>query len=244
MRGFTAVLKRELTSYFTHPTAYAVIIIFLLLSTVFAFTYGSFLESRQAELSISFFFYHPLLHMLLVPAVGMRLWSEEQRTNTIELLGTMPISSFSAICGKFAASCCVWIVALALSFPMVLTVSYLGDPDFQVITGAFIGSFLVAACFLSVTMLISAFSKDQVVTLIASIATCMLLVLIGYEPAAAVLYKGLDENVADSIMQFSVFTYFDEITRGLFRLRSLLYFVLMIGVCLWGTAIVIRSKRA
>ncbi len=244
MRGFTAVLKRELTSYFTHPTAYAVIVIFLLMSTVFAFTYGNFLEARLAELSVSFFFYHPLLHMLLVPAVGMRLWSEEQRTNTIELLGTMPISPFAAILGKFAAACCVWLIALALSFPMVLTVDYLGDPDFYTITAGYLGSFLVAACFLALTMLISAFSRDQVVTLIGSIAACMVLVLIGYEPAAEVLYKGLDESVADSIMRLSVFTYFDEINKGLFRLSSLLYFLLMIGVCLWGTAIVIRSKRA
>lgn len=244
MYGFVTIVKRELLSYGTHVTAYAVVVVFLLLSTVLAFSFGGFLEARLAELTVSFFYFHPLLHMWLVPAVGMRLWSEEQRMNTIELLGTFPIGSFTAIFGKFVAAAVVWMLALVLTFPMVLTVDYLGNPDYWTIAAGYLGSYMVIITFLAITMLVSALSGDQVVTLVVSVLLCSGLVLVGYQPVADVLYKGLAESSADRVMGLSVYPKFEEVSRGVLRLPVLIYFLGVTGVALWGTGLVIRSKRA
>ncbi|MDB4429153.1 ABC transporter permease, partial [bacterium] len=160
------IFKRELTSYFTQPTAYAIVIVFGFLSSLLAFTLGQFWNVADASLNGSFFVYHPLLLMILVPAVSMRQWADEHYTGTIELLGTFPIKLGSAIIGKFLASAVVWALALALTFPMILTVNYLGSPDPWTIFSGYLGSFLVCLTFLAITTLVSSFTRDQVVALI------------------------------------------------------------------------------
>ena len=175
------IFKRELSSYFSQPTAYAIIVVFLLLSLGFTFTFGNFMRVGDASLEYSFFFWHPWVFMVLVPAVGMKLWSDEQRTGTIELLGTFPISVWSAIFGKYLASCLVWLVALLLTFPIVITVNWLGDPDNGVILASYLGSFLMAGAFLAIGSCISALTKNQVIAFIIAATICFLLVMSGLE---------------------------------------------------------------
>src|ERR1035437_216058 len=145
MKHIWTIYKRELGSYFTQPTAYAIIIIFLLLSLGLTFTFGRFIRIGDATLEWSFFFWHPWIFMLLAPAVGMRLWSNDQRNDTIEPLGTFPISTWSAILGKYLAAVTVWLVALLGTFPIIITVNYLGSPDNGAILSGYIGSFLVCS---------------------------------------------------------------------------------------------------
>src|SRR5689334_13976952 len=168
------ITKRELTSYFTSPVAYVFIVIFLLLLGFFTFMLGGFFERGEASL-ISFFYWHPWLYLFLVPAVGMRLWSEERRQGTMELLLTMPITPWQAIVGKFLASWLFLGIALALTFPITMTVNYLGNPDNGVIFASYVGSFLMAGAYLAITSMTSAMTRNQVVSFIISVVICFLL---------------------------------------------------------------------
>ena len=262
------IFKRELGSYFAQPTAYAIIVIFLMLAMGLAFTFGSFIKAGDASLEWSFFFWHPWIFMLLAPAVGMRLWADEQRNGTIELLGTFPVSTRSAIIGKFLAAATVWLVALACTFPIVITVNYLGAPDNGVILSGYIGSFLVCCSFVAVTMLVSACTRDQVVCLIVSVFVCFLAVVIGYDPVARALdsfatppaadvmsatgvwaqlvrlwYQGVAQ-VVEVATSFGVWNHFASLNRGLFRLQDLVWFGSIILVSLLGTSAILSAKRS
>jgi len=191
------IYKRELTSYFAQPTAYAIIVIFLVLSMGLTFSFGNFMRIGDASLEWTFFFWHPWIFMLLAPAVGMKLWADEQRTGTIELLGTFPLSTRSAIIGKFLAAATVWAVALLLTFPIVITVNYLGNPDNGAIISGYLGSFLVCCTFLAITMLVSACTRDQVVCLIVSVLICVTMVLCGYDDFTRELAKAASPAAVD-----------------------------------------------
>ncbi len=243
MSSFT-IYKRELASYFSQPTAYAIIVIFLLFSLGLTFTFGEFMRVGDASLQWTFLFWHPWVYMLLVPAVGMRLWADEQRTGTIELLGTFPVSTWSAIIGKFLAGATVWLVALALTFPIVLTVNFLGNPDNGAILSGYIGSFFVCCTFLAITMLVSACTRDQVVCLIVSVSICVLLLLCGYDPVTRELAKVVSPGVLDGITAFGVWDHFTSPNGGLFRLKDLIWFGSVIFVCLLGTSAILSAKRA
>ena len=238
------IFKREITSYFTQPTAYAIIVVFLLLSLGFAFTFGNFMRVGDASLEYSFFFWHPWIFMVLVPAVGMKLWSDEQRTGTIELLGTFPISVWSAIFGKYLASCLVWLVALLLTFPIVITVNDLGDPDNGVIFAGYIGSFLVCCTFLAVTMLASACTRDQVVCLIIAVVICVAMVLCGYDDFVREAGKATTESVGSALSSLGVWDHFRSLTRGSFRLQDAVWFGSIIVTSLLGTSAILSAKRA
>lgn len=238
------IFKRELTSYFTQPTAYAIIVIFNLLSIGLMFTFGRFWDFQDASLNYSFFWWHPLLLMILAPAVSMRMWTDEHRSGTIELLGTMPLSMRSAILGKFFAAAVVWFLALLLTFPVVTSVNYLGDPDNWAIFSGYIGSFLVCCTFLAITSLISAFTRDQVVALIISVAVCFLLTVCGIDQVINELRRSWDKESIDILSSIGVYSHFQEATRGLLRFPSLLYFFGLISVCLIGTNLVLKSQRA
>lgn len=238
------IYKRELTSYFSQPTAYAILIIFLLLSTGLAFTFGNFMRIGDASLEWSFLFWHPWIYMLLAPAVAMRLWSDEQRNGTIELLGTFPLSTWSAIVGKYLAAATVWLLALLLTFPIVITVNYLGSPDNGAILSGYLGSFLVCCTFLAITMLVSACTRDQVVCLIVSVAVCVLMVLCGYDDFTRELGKITSPAVVEAVVSFGVWDHFRSTTRGLFRLQDLVWFATMIGVCLLGTSAILSARRS
>lgn len=243
MSSFT-IYKRELSSYFSQPTAYAIIVIFLLFSLGFTFTFGGFIRAGDASLEWSFFFWHPWFYALLAPAVGMKLWADEQRTGTIELLGTFPISTRSAILGKYFAAATVWLIALALTFPIVITVNYLGDPDNGNIIAGYVGSFLVCCTFLAITLLVSACSRDQVVCLIVSIFICAVLVLCAYDDVTGALSKVLSPAVLEGVTSLGVWEHFRSLTSGFFRVKDFVWFASGILVCLFGTSAILSSKRA
>jgi len=238
------IFKRELKSYFTQPTAYAIIVIFLLFSMALAFTFGKFIAVGDASLEWSFLFWHPWIYMLLAPAVGMRLWADEQRYGTIELLGTFPISTWKVIIGKYLAGASVWLIALLLTFPIVLTVNYLGSPDNGSILSGYIGSFLVCCTFLAITMLVSAFTRDQVVCLIVSVSICVLMVMGGYDDVTLQLAKIVSPSVLEGITALGVWSHFSSLSRGLFRFQDLVWFTSLISVSLLGTSAILSAKRA
>lgn len=240
-----AIAKRELSGYFASPVAYVFIVIFLLLTGFFTFMAGFFFERGQAQLKDSFFVWHPWLYLFLVPAVGMRLWSEERRLGTIELLLTMPITAWQAIVGKFLASWLFLGLALALTFPVVLTVNYLGDPDNGVILCAYFGSFLLGGSYLAISCMTSAMTRNQVVSFIVSVVVCLFLILCGWPPVTRLI-----ENVTESpwlveaVAAFSVMTHFDTFQRGVLDSRDLIFFLGVMVFSLFTTSVIIRSHRA
>jgi ABC-2 type transport system permease protein len=237
------IYLRELKSYFAQPTAYAIIVIFVFLSLGMTFTFGQFMRAGDASL-FSFFFWHPWLYMLLAPAIAMKLWADEQRNGTIELLGTFPVSTWSAIAGKFLAAATVSLVALLLTFPMVITVNYLGNPDNSAIISSYIGSFLVCCTFIAITMLVSAFTRDQVVCLIVSVAICTIMVLCGYEPVTTELAKATSPGTVEAVVSLGVWSHFASLDRGMFRLQDFIWFASFISISLIGTSTILSAKRA
>src|SRR5918912_3345205 len=215
-----AVMKRELGGYFTSPIAYVFLVIFLLLTGFFTFTVGNFFERGEASL-VSFFTWHPWLYLFLVPAVGMRLWSEERRLGTLELLLTMPITTWQAIVGKFLASWVFLALALLLTFPVVVTVNWLGDPDNGVIVAGYIGSFLLAGAYLAVSCMTSAMTRNQVVAFIVSVVLCLFLILAGFNPVTDLLTRWAPPAFVDTVAAFSVVTHFDAFQRGVIDAKDL-----------------------
>jgi ABC-2 type transport system permease protein len=242
MNGVVAVLKREVASYFATPIAYVFIVIFLAVSAWFTFSFGNFYERDQADLA-SFFTWHPWLFLFLVPALSMRLWSEERKSGSIELLMTLPIEVWQAVLGKFLAAWAFTGLAIALTFPIWITVSYLGDPDHGVILAAYIGSFLMAGGFLAVGSCISATTKNQVIAFILSVAVCVVLLVAGFEPVLDAL-SWAPQAFVDAVASFSFLTHFTDISRGVVDVRDLLYYALLIATCIYVTTIVLHLKKA
>ncbi len=238
-----AIVKRELGGYFTSPIAYVFLIIFLLLTGFFTFTVGSFFERGEASL-VSFFTWHPWLYLFLVPAVGMRLWSEERRLGTIELLLTMPVTTWQALAGKFLASWLFLALALALTFPVVITVNYLGNPDNGVIFTGYVGSLLLAGAYLAITSMTSAMTRNQVISFIVAVLICLFLILAGYEPVTGLLSRFASARVVDLVAAFSVMTHFEGFQRGVVDLRDIVFFASLMGFALFTTGVIIRSHRA
>jgi ABC-2 type transport system permease protein len=243
LRNIVVIAKRELISYFTSPIAYVFIVIFLLLSGFFTFMFSHWFTLGQASLN-AFFIWHPWLYEVLVPAVGMRLWSEERRIGTIELLLTMPVTVWQAIVGKFLAAWVVLGIALALTFPMIVTVNYLGHPDNGVIIAGYLGSFLMAGAFLSITCITSAITRNQVVSLILSVVAGLFLILAGFTPITDLLINWASPAVVDTIASFSVITHFMGIQKGILDSRDLIYFASVICFSLFTTSVIIRAHRA
>jgi ABC-2 type transport system permease protein len=238
-----AVMKRELGGYFTSPIAYVFLVIFLLLTGFFTFTVGNFFERGEASL-VSFFTWHPWLYLFLVPAVGMRLWSEERRLGTLELLLTMPITTWQAIVGKFLASWLFLALALALTFPVVITVNWLGDPDNGVIVAGYVGSLLLAGAYLAISCMTSAMTRNQVISFILSVMICLFLILAGYTPVTDLLTRFANAFVVQVIAAFSVMTHFEAFQRGVLDTRDVIFFVTVIGFALFTTGVIIRNQRA
>jgi len=243
MRAIRVIAKRELASYFSSPVAYVFLVIFLLLTGFFTFTAGSFFERGEASLA-AFFGWHPWLYLVLVPAVGMRLWAEERRSGTMELLLTMPVTPWEAIVAKFLASWIFLSVALALTFPAVVTVNVLGDPDNGVIFAGYLGSLLLAGAYLAITCMTSAMTRNQVVAFILSVVLCLFLILAGFNPVTDLLVRWASPAAVDTVAAFSVVTHFDGFQRGVIDLRDLAYFLSVIGFALFATGVIIRGHRA
>src|SRR6187397_2408330 len=193
------ITKRELAAYFSSPLAYVFIIIFLLLCGFFTFMVGGFFERGEASLVRPFFDWHPWFYLFLVPAVGMRLWAEERRVGTLELLLTMPITSWQAIVGKFLASWLFLLLALVLTFPVVLTVNYLGRPDNGVIFCGYVGSWLLAGSYLAISCITSAMTRNQVVSFIISVVICLFLILAGFPPVTNLLVRWAPEWLVSGV---------------------------------------------
>lgn len=242
-QNIKTIAKRELTGYFASPVAYVFIVIFLLMTGFFTFMLGGFFERGEASLA-SFFVWHPWLYLFLVPAVGMRLWSEERRLHTMELLLTMPVTAWQAIVGKFAASWLFLILALALTFPVVFTVCYLGDADLGVIFCGYVGSALLAGGYLAVACLTSAMTRNQVISFILSVVVCFFLILAGWEPVTNLLVRWAPGWVVDLVSSFSVMPHFISFQRGVIDSRDLVFFLSLIGFSLFSTGVVIRNLRA
>jgi ABC-2 type transport system permease protein len=237
------VFRRELASYFATPVAYVFIVIFLLLAGWFTFYLGGFFENGQADL-VPFFSFHPWLYLFLIPAVAMRLWAEERKSGSIELLLTLPITMLQAVVGKFLAAWAFVGIALSLTFPLWITVNYLGDPDNGAILAGYVGSLLMAGSFLAIGSCISATTRNQVVAFILTVVVCLVLLLAGLPMVLDVLGVVLPQVIVDAIASLSFLTHFKAIGKGVIDLRDLLYFGLMIGFWLYANAVVIDLKKA
>jgi gliding motility-associated transport system permease protein len=238
-----AIMKRELGAYFSSPIAYVFLVIFLLLAGFFTYTVGNFFERGEASL-VSFFTWHPWLYLFLVPAVGMRLWSEERRLGTMELLLTMPVTTWQAIVGKFLASWVFLALALALTFPVVLTVNYMGDPDNGIILTGYVGSLMLAGSYLAVSCMTSAMTRNQVISFIVAVMICLFLILAGYTPVTDLLSRWANPAVVNVIAGFSVMTHFEGFQRGVLDLRDVIFFASVMGFALFTTGVIIRGQRA
>ena len=239
------IAKRELLAYFSSPVAYVFIVIFLLLNGFFTFMIGGFFERGEASLANSFFMWHPWFYLFLVPAVGMRLWADERRVGTLELLLTMPIAPWEAITGKFLASWLFLGLALGLTFPVVLTVNHLGSPDNGVIFAAYVGSWLMAGAYLAVSCITSAITRSQAVSFILAVVGCLFLILAGFPPVINLL-QNLTHNwqwLVDVITSFSVITHFEGFQKGVLDSRDILFFLSVIGFSLFTTSVVLRTHR-
>jgi len=237
------IAKRELAAYFDSPVAYVFLVVFLLLAGFFTFSLGGFFELGEASLN-SFFTWMPWLFLFLVPAVGMRLWSEERRLGPIELLLTMPVTPWQAIIAKFLASWAFLAIALTLTFPVVITVNWLGDPDNGVIVAGYVGSLLLAGAFLSIASLTSALTRNQVIAFILALMLCLMLILVGFAPVTTMLSRFADMWLVDTIASFSVLTHFEGFQKGVLDTRDLFFFFSLIAFSLFATGVVLRSHRA
>lgn len=245
LRNIKAIAQRELIAYFSSPVAYVFIVIFLVVAGFFTFNLGGFFQRGEASLT-SFFMWQPWLYLFLVPAVGMRLWAEERRLGTLELLLTMPVTSWQAIVGKFLASWIFLGLTLLMTFPLVITVNYLGSPDNGMILGSYLGSFLLAGGYLAISSLTSSMTRNQVISFILSVVICLFLILAGYPPVTEMVRRTFpDANwLVDSVASFSVMTHFDPFQRGLVDLRDVVFFFSIMGFALFGTGVVLRGHRA
>jgi gliding motility-associated transport system permease protein len=237
------IFEREFASYFATPVAYIFIVIFLMLSGVFTFYLGQFYERGQADLS-SFFGFVPWLYLVLIPAVSMRLWSEERRSGTIEMLMTLPIETWQLVLGKFFAAWVFVGLALFLTFPLWITVNYLGAPDNGVILGAYIGAWLMSGGFLAVGSCISALTKNQIIAFILTLVVCFVLVVSGF-PIVQDSFTGWAPLwLVDGLSSLSFLTHFNAISRGVIDFRDAIYFLVVIATWLYATSLVIEIKKA
>jgi ABC-2 type transport system permease protein len=243
MNKVIVIFRRELASYFATPLAYVFIIIFLLLTAIFTFQIGGFLERGQADLQ-AFFRWHPWIYLVLIPAISMRLWAEERNSGSIELLMTLPIELWQAVAGKFLAAWAFAGIALALTFPIWVTVNYLGSPDNGVIVAAYLGSWLMAGGFLAIGMCLSAATRNQVIAFITAALVGFLFLLAGF-PLVLDLVRGvLPEQIVEGIASLSFLTHFEAISKGVIDLRDVVYFVALAAFWLMATALVLDMKKA
>ena len=243
-----AVLKRELRSYFESPVAYVFLVVFLMLTAFLTFAVGRYYENGQADLR-AFFVWHPWVYMILVPAAAMRLWSEERRSGTIELLLTMPITLSQAIMGKFLAAWLFLAIALVLTLPVLFTTMYLGSPDLGVALTGYIGSFLLAGTYLSVGMLTSAMTRNQVISFVLSVVICLFLLLAGWPPVTDFLVRAVQDRpglewLVHGVAAFSFMPHYEAVQRGVVALRDLVYYVSVIMFMLFATHLVLENRKA
>ena len=237
-----ALFKRELAGYFSTPIAYVFIVIFLFLMGIFTFYVGALYERNQADLE-PFFNFHAWLYLALIPAISMRLWAEERRSGTLELLLTLPVTVTEAVIGKYLAAWAFAGLALALTFPIWITVNYLGEPDNLVVVAGYVGSLLMAGGFLAIGSCVSAMTRNQVIAFVISVVICFLFIMSGF-PLVLDFFRGwAPQAMIDAIASFSFFTHFESIKKGVIDLRDLFYFTTLIALWLYLNVLAVDSKR-
>lgn len=236
------VARRELSAYFTSPLAYVFIVIFLALAGGLTFFFGQWLERGQADLQV-FFIYHPYLYLFLIPAVGMRLWAEERKSGTIEFLLTLPVTTGQIVIGKFLAAWVFAGIALALTFPMWITVNMLGQPDNGVILAAYIGSWLMAGGFLALSACVSALTKNQVIAFVLASALCFVFMMSGVEIIQSFFRAWTPQTFVESISELSFLTNFNEVSQGVIDVRDLVFFLSVIGIALFVNTAIVEAKK-
>jgi ABC-2 type transport system permease protein len=243
MNSFWAVFKRELKSYFATPLAYVFLVIFLVFAGYMTFVRQHFYEIRQADMR-AFFINLPILFVFMVPSTAMRLWAEERKVGSIELLFTLPVTIRQAVLGKFLAAWLFLGIALALTFPMVLTVFYLGNPDVGMIVLGYVGSFLMAGGFLAIGCFFSALSKNQVIAFVLSVVACAILVFIGMPSTLNYLSTFLPNGMISALEGMSFQIHFESMQRGVLQFKDLAYFVLLIVGWIAACAVVLDERKA
>ncbi len=242
MRNILTIADRELAVYFATPVATVFIVIFLILQGTLTFNLGNFFERDQADLS-PFFTFIPWVFLLLIPAITMRLWAEERRQGTIELLLTLPITQWQAVLGKYLAAWLFCGIALALTFPFILTVNYLGRPDNGVIASGYVGSLLIAGAFLSVGAAMSAATRNQVIAFVLSVAICFLFTVASYSLVTDFLSRNTP-ILAEVARRIAVLDRFQDFTRGLVSARDIIYFATFIGFWLFVNTVLVEQRKA
>ena len=243
MSRIGVIFKRELVGYFATPIAAVFIVIFLMLAGAFTFYLGDFFARGQADL-LPFFNFHPWLYLVLIPALAMRLWAEERRGGTIELLFTLPVTLWEAVVGKFLAAWCFTGIVLALTFPLWVTVNVLGEPDNGVIFAGYVGSLLMAGGFMAIGSCVSAMTKNQVIAFVVSVVVGLGFVLSGF-PLVLDFFSGwTPQFFLELISSFSFLTHFDDVSRGVIDLRDVVYFLSLIVFWLFATALILEWKKA
>lgn len=243
MRTTLIVARRELAAYFATPVAYVFIVIFLVMLGALTFAVGNFFDRGQADLAPLFTFL-PWLYLLLIPAITMRLWAEERRAGTIELLLTLPVAMWQAVVGKFLAAWAFAAIALALTFPMVITVNVLGTPDNGVILAGYAGALLIAACYLAIGAALSATTKNQVIAFVLATAVCFVFTVFGSPVVAGFLADAIPADVLEAARRISLIGRYESITRGVIALRDLVFFATFIGFWLYANAVIVDLRKA
>lgn len=243
MSTVCTIAKRELAGYFATPLAYVFIIVYLFLTGIFTFYVGNFFERGEADL-VPFFDFHPWLYLFLIPAIAMRLWAEERKSGTIELLLTLPVPLWAAITGKFVAAWAFTGIALALTFPMWITVNYLGQPDNGVILAGYVGSFLMAGAYLAIGSCLSAATRNQVVAFVLTVVVCFLFTVSGAPMVLDVFAGWAPQAIVDTVASFSFLTHFNGIVAGVIEVKDIVFFATLILAALAANAIVIDMKKA
>ena len=242
MNGTLTIMRRELRGYFSTPLAYVFIVIFLILAGWFTFNFGNFYNGGQASLA-PFFNYHPWLYLFLVPALSMRLWAEERKTGTIELLLTLPLEVWESVTGKFLAAWAFTAIAVGLTFPIWITVNYLGNPDNGVIVAAYVGSLMMAGGFLAIGSFVSATTNNQVIAFILTVVVCFAFLLAGFQPLLSPLVGWVPQAIIDAVASLSFLTHFASISKGVIDVRDIIYFALLIGTFLYANVLVLHMKK-
>jgi ABC-2 type transport system permease protein len=243
MRNVGIIMRRELASYFATPLAYVFILIFLILANAFTFYLGGFFERGQADLQW-FFYWHPWLYLFLIPAISMRLWAEERKSGSIELLMTQPVTLWEAVLGKYFAAWIFAALALALTFPMWITVNYLGRPDNGAILAAYLGSLMLAGGYLAIGSCMSALTNNQVIAFILGVVACFVVLLAGF-PLVLDAFRGwAPQWLVEAVASLSFLTHFDSIKKGVIDIRDLLYFGMLSAFFLLATSIALDLRKA
>ena len=241
MDQIVSIFRREFSGYFSTPIAYVFIVIFLFMNGVFTFFMGDLYARGQADLE-PFFTWHPWLYLFLVPALSMRLWAEERRSGTVELLMTLPVTVWQVVLAKYLAAWAFTGIALALTFPVWITVNYLGDPDNGVVLAAYIGSFLMAGAYLAVGSCISSLTKNQVIAFVVTAVVCFLFTVTGLPMVTNLFSAWAPQIIVETISSLSFVSNFQDLSRGAVDLRNLVYFLSLIVFWLFLNTIAVGSR--